>query len=594
MLESWKETEAGSDDDTDESESGEEQFVPDAVAEVVQEEERLNAELKAQSSIAEPEPTVIDASQPEETPSMEQLTSPWQTGFSIFDIPRSSTLGDICLPSEAPTEISAAAEVTNIESLYIPETTQASMQSPAATIAYANSTGSTTISQAPQHDKTPSAESSSVKESPLAVASASNTTNSASDAPAPHISPSITATKSQDITSSVKNKTTSTSSAASSLPTIQESFFKAVSRRLQLLETNSTLSLKYIEEQSKILREAFTKVEKKQLQKTTTFLDTLNSTVLNELRGFRQQYDEIWQSTVISLESQRDESRREILAISTRLNILADEVVFQKRMSIVQSILLLLCLGLVIFFRGGNIDFPTFHNRGHSRSRHLATYTSQLESPLDGSLPASPDFQEPDSGHWLEPGHRRQLSNDTAVSRSRSREESPPTPISAYSRSDDHALTPPSGADDHNTASTREFLTDPVESNEQLHPNPSKARLSSYHSTSENAAASLVRTPSKRKGFMRQQESPPEADEPFTSSAPLPEVASFEYHTTLPADLTTKTEPPRPPSPPLEQVDLEARSQSPFQPQNTRQSHNLIPRFSIARKPLPALPTDCS
>ena len=69
-------------------------------------------------------------------------------------------------------------------------------------------------------------------------------------------------------------------------PTTQESFFKTIHKRLQLLEANATLSLQYIEEQSRILRDAFNKVEKRQLAKTTAFLENLNSTVLAELRVF--------------------------------------------------------------------------------------------------------------------------------------------------------------------------------------------------------------------------------------------------------------------------------------------------------------------
>jgi hypothetical protein len=91
-------------------------------------------------------------------------------------------------------------------------------------------------------------------------------------------------------------------------PSTQESFFKSVHKRLQLLEANSTLSLQYIEEQSRILREAFTKVERRQLNKTTTFLESLNTTVLGELREFRLQYEQIWQSTILELSSQREQS----------------------------------------------------------------------------------------------------------------------------------------------------------------------------------------------------------------------------------------------------------------------------------------------
>jgi len=590
MLESWKETEAGIDDDTDEIEGGEEQFVPDAVAEVVQEEERLNAKLKAQAATQEPKPTVVEVSQAEKTTSVGDITCPWEKpGFYTFDL-GSSLPDDICLPSDAPPETSASTAVTSSESTSMHASSQTSSPSPTAVNPYGNLTESTTTTQASQPDKSSSTESSSIKESSSTVASASNTTNSASDSSIPSTSSIATPSKSQNTTSSVKNKTTSTSSAASSLPTMQESFFKAVSRRLQLLETNSTLSLKYIEEQSRILREAFSKVEKKQLQKTTTFLDILNSTVLDELRGFRQQYDEIWQSTVISLESQRDESRREILAISTRLNILADEVVFQKRMSIVQSILLLLCLGLVIFSRvsgGGSLDFPTFHSRGHSGSRHLAPYPSQLEIPLEGSLPASPDFQRADSGRWLETGHRRQHSDDTAISRSRSRDDSPPTPISTYSHPEEHALTPPSGADDLNTASTHDHVTS-IEA-DGLDPNPSKAS-SSYPSTSESASASPVHTLKKQKGFIRQQGS----HDTLTSDPPPrhPDHNPYEYQE-LPSRAPISEERSRLPSPPPEPESDEAAEVEPQQsPHSPEQTTGLSPRFSIARKPLPALPDD--
>ncbi|KAI2471665.1 hypothetical protein F4781DRAFT_386272 [Annulohypoxylon bovei var. microspora] len=151
-----------------------------------------------------------------------------------------------------------------------------------------------------------------------------------------------------------RNKTgTATTSSAASAPTIQDSFFKALNKRIQALESNTTLSLQYIESQSRFLQEALARLERRQVAKVDLFLDTLNKTVLGDLREVRTQYDQIWQSTVIALETQREQSEREIVALSSRLGVLADEVVFQKRMAIVQSVLLLGCLVLVIFSRGG-------------------------------------------------------------------------------------------------------------------------------------------------------------------------------------------------------------------------------------------------
>lgn len=101
------------------------------------------------------------------------------------------------------------------------------------------------------------------------------------------VSQGIASTRSAAQPSQEVNRTSSTSThPPAANPTTQESFFKTIHKRLQLLEANATLSLQYIEEQSQILRDAFAKVEKRQLAKSTSFLKELNATVFAELRGF--------------------------------------------------------------------------------------------------------------------------------------------------------------------------------------------------------------------------------------------------------------------------------------------------------------------
>lgn len=198
-------------------------------------------------------------------------------------------------------------------------------------------------------------------------------------------------------------------------PSTQESFFKSIHKRLLYLEANSTLSLQYIEEQSRILRDAFVKVEKRQLVKTERFLDHLNSTVMNELKSFRNQYDQLWQSTVIELESMKEQQRSEMSEIGTRLSLMADELVWQKRMAVIQSTLLLLCLGLVLFVRSGTLgsaaDVPIVQQLG-------SKYSSFFES----SPPRSP----PESGIAR---RRRTLKNmwrsDTSVGMSDHQSDGP-------------------------------------------------------------------------------------------------------------------------------------------------------------------------
>lgn len=247
---------------------------------------------------------------------------------------------------------------------------------------------------------------------------------------------------SQHSQSSTKINTSPTQPPAAN-PTTQESFFKTIHKRLQLLESNSTLSLQYIEEQSRILRDAFSKVEKRQLAKTTTFLEGLNTTVLTELRDFRSQYDQLWQSTVLELSAQRETSRHEVIALSARLSLLADEIVFQKRMAILQFALILLCLGLIIFPRASSspllgVGYPELSSPLQSTTKslpNLARY-AQFETPNTSPSSTRPSSRYGLLGRGFEFARSRSEepkteSRDANEVKSPSIQYSPPTPTSS-------------------------------------------------------------------------------------------------------------------------------------------------------------------
>lgn len=267
-------------------------------------------------------------------------------------------------------------------------------------------------------------------------------------------------------------------------PTTQESFFKSVHKRLQLLESNSTLSLQYIEEQSRILRDAFSKVEKRQLAKTSTFLETLNTTVLTELREFRTQYDQIWQSTVLELSSQREQSQHEVLALTTRLSMLADEIVFQKRMAILQFILILLCLGLVIFSRQGSsanyLELPPLVQNAINRSSaNLSRYTPHFETP-----PASPPSTRPSSRYGLlkslthcqDQSEESQLSVARDGAKSPNIEHSPPTPTSENSPNSSTGTNPKVKTDAKSSGAALEVGSDSIRHTKSSPATPSGQR----------------------------------------------------------------------------------------------------------------------
>lgn len=219
-------------------------------------------------------------------------------------------------------------------------------------------------------------------------------------------------------------------------PTTQESFFKSVHKRLQMLESNSTLSLLYIEEQSRILRDAFNKVEKRQLAKTSTFLENLNITVLNELKEFREQYDHVWRSVAFEFEHQRLRYHQEVHSMSAQLGVLADELVFQKRVSVIQSIMVLCCFALVLFSRGSVSNYMEFPRVQRMVAR---SYSLRSTSPIFVSPSASPGSTRPGSSYRENANHQRSLSDSSSSQASPATPASPtvayipPTPTSEVS-----------------------------------------------------------------------------------------------------------------------------------------------------------------
>ncbi|KAI1032888.1 hypothetical protein LB504_006373 [Fusarium proliferatum] len=283
------------------------------------------------------------------------------------------TTQQISSPSSSA-EVTSAAPTTNspderaqkgTSTPHIPRSEHPASEEPTASSSSTTASPSATPAVSPT---SPSSISSSNVESPSnSTTSAAGTKTTATPSSS---TPSSTQKPSPANTVNAKKGSTGTASGSPASPTVQEGFFKSISKRLTIVETNLTLSLKYVEDQARHMSETLHRTEQKQLSKTTLFLENLNKTVLAELRSVREQYDQIWQSTVLALESQREQSNREIVALSARLNLLADEVVFQKRMAIVQAVLLMSCLILVIFSRG----VPLHHLAPFSDQAGLASY----------------------------------------------------------------------------------------------------------------------------------------------------------------------------------------------------------------------------
>ncbi|CAN8097171.1 unnamed protein product [Discula destructiva] len=138
-----------------------------------------------------------------------------------------------------------------------------------------------------------------------------------------------------------KKNSTGTSSSAPASPTIQESFFKSMSKRITYAEGNITLLAQYIEEQSKFLQDALQRMERRQIKRVDDFLHHLNQTVLGDI--------------VLTLESHRlilDRHDRQVVALSSQLNRLAGDVGLLKIMIIILIVLIVFLILLVLVSLG--------------------------------------------------------------------------------------------------------------------------------------------------------------------------------------------------------------------------------------------------
>jgi hypothetical protein len=115
---------------------------------------------------------------------------------------------------------------------------------------------------------------------------------------------------------------------------------------------------------------------------------------MTELHGFRLAYDQLWQSTVIELEGQREAYEDDMIALSSRLTMVADELVWQKRMGIVQSTLLLLCLAVVLFGRtgSGHLEMPLMQQMMNKSTAAFRASGTSWDSPPNSP---SPDSRSP-------------------------------------------------------------------------------------------------------------------------------------------------------------------------------------------------------
>lgn len=288
MLDSWKDAEAGADDDEPvETVSG-----PEPVPE--HELSQENTTVPEPEATNPPEPEVVLAS----NTSLREVvhdTSPWYAPFPSLETcsigtPTTTGTGEAMPPAHAANSSSPPVEpvpsskeggrsaMTGNSSV---SSTTVSIPSSNTSFSFTelpanNSRMSTSETQA-SSTEVPSSNKTQTVQQPVksSVTAPKPPAGSKSDSSASKSSYSSKTSAKQPTHSNQNRNGTGTASSAMASPTVQESFFKSISKRLQFLESNTTLSLQYIEDQSQFLQQALQKMERRQISRVVGTLSLL-------------------------------------------------------------------------------------------------------------------------------------------------------------------------------------------------------------------------------------------------------------------------------------------------------------------------------
>ncbi len=140
----------------------------------------------------------------------------------------------------------------------------------------------------------------------------------------------------------------STTQPAVETKTTQESIYRNIMKRLSLLETNATLSLLYIEEQSKLLSIAFTKLERRQTNNFQSLVDTFVATMSDQLNFFRTSYLNTQTQASTMLKQQETTLVAFVESADEKIVALGNELRFQKRLALFNSLVIILLLVYVL------------------------------------------------------------------------------------------------------------------------------------------------------------------------------------------------------------------------------------------------------
>ncbi|CDK26926.1 unnamed protein product [Kuraishia capsulata CBS 1993] len=168
-------------------------------------------------------------------------------------------------------------------------------------------------------------------------------------------------------------------------PTTQESIYKSIVKRLSLLESNASLSLLYIEEQSKLLSKAFEKMEKRQITKFDLLVSAFNISIHSQLSQLKSLYTSFQDDTLVLLNDQRRKHAELLTMSASEVDSLASQLAAQKRLGLLNSIVLICLLIYIVVTRDTFIEAEVLEDQQFDDSQSSHSARSDSPSPIISS-----------------------------------------------------------------------------------------------------------------------------------------------------------------------------------------------------------------
>ncbi|KAJ2786132.1 hypothetical protein GGI15_001696 [Coemansia interrupta] len=127
----------------------------------------------------------------------------------------------------------------------------------------------------------------------------------------------------------------------------QESIFKTIMRRLNRVERNITLAYHYLEEQHMVFNLILQQVEMNNVENMQLAIRQLNHSTAKQMQSLTTLSEEVWRAILYDLEEYQQKTQSDMDAMSQKLEFLAEEVLFEKRMNVAQLVLLLTIIVMI-------------------------------------------------------------------------------------------------------------------------------------------------------------------------------------------------------------------------------------------------------